>query len=103
MRFELAEQLGNYSLCHGLTGNVEVLQRGAAVLGSGVVDDESLQDDVAMTGVVRYADAGAPWPCGNHNEETPNLMLGLSGIGLFYLRMFDPAVRSIVQLDLSCS
>jgi lantibiotic modifying enzyme len=31
------------------------------------------------------------WPCGAPGgAETPNLMLGLAGIGYFYLRLYDP-------------
>jgi len=41
-----------------------------------------------------------PWPCGVlGGGETPNLMLGLSGIGYFYLRLHDPAnVPSVLIL-----
>jgi hypothetical protein len=33
-----------------------------------------------------------PWPCGvPGGGESPSLMLGLAGIGHFYLRLYDPA------------
>ncbi|HEY2739710.1 MAG TPA: hypothetical protein VGK45_14975 [Thermoanaerobaculia bacterium] len=32
-----------------------------------------------------------PWPCGTFGSaEVPGLMLGLAGIGYFYLRLADP-------------
>jgi lantibiotic biosynthesis protein len=40
-----------------------------------------------MHGVKKYENPGLPWPCGVHSGETPGLMLGLAGIGYFYLRL----------------
>jgi hypothetical protein len=42
-------------------------------------------------------DNRAPWPCGT-SGDTPNLMLGLAGIGYFYLRLAIPAIPSILLL-----
>jgi lantibiotic modifying enzyme len=44
----------------------------------------------------RYARTGVSWPCGTHSGETPNLMLGLAGIGYFYLRLAVPQVPSVL-------
>ena len=52
---------------------------------------------LAHGGIERYAKRGHPWPCGM-NGETPNLMLGLAGIGYFYLRLAIPAIPSILLL-----
>jgi len=53
--------------------------------------------EVAHAGIERYAKRGHPWPCGM-NGDTPNLMLGLAGIGYFYLRLAIPAIPSILLL-----
>jgi lantibiotic biosynthesis protein len=87
----------NWSLCHGLAGNAEVLLIGREVLGNGWDGIAALAREVAHAGIERYAKRGHPWPCGM-NGETPNLMLGLAGIGYFYLRLAIPAIPSILLL-----
>jgi hypothetical protein len=89
----------NYSLCHGLAGNAEALIYGCDVLGDEVVEDRNLVAEVANAGIERYAKHGGPWPCGNGGEETPSLMLGLAGIGYFYLRLHTPKIPSILILQ----
>jgi lantibiotic modifying enzyme len=78
---------GNYSLCHGLCGNAEVLLHAESVLGAGWEDGKNLAVRVAEVGTDGFARPGASWPCGTKGGETPSLMLGLAGIGLFYLRV----------------
>ena len=79
----------NYSLCHGLGGNSESLLYGAQVLGR--PDLFARAEEVALLGVERYEAQRLPWPCGGPGGlETAGLMLGLSGISYFYLRMADP-------------
>ncbi len=89
---------GNYSLCHGLCGNAEVLLHAESVLGAGWEDGKKLALRVAETGIDSFARSGAMWPCGTKGGETPSLMLGLAGIGLFYLRLHDPDVPSILHI-----
>jgi len=50
--------------------------------------------------IAQIATHDMPWPCGvNGGGETPNLMLGIAGIGHFFLRLYDSArVPSIVLL-----
>jgi lantibiotic biosynthesis protein len=73
----------SFCLCHGLTGNAEVLN----LCADGA--EPSLVWRVA-THCRRSARAEtAPSP-----DAAPGLMLGRSGIGLFYLRLFDPSVPS---------
>jgi lantibiotic modifying enzyme len=49
-----------------------------------------LAERVGHHGLDAYDDMGIPWPCGvQGGGETPGLMLGLAGIGHFYLRLFD--------------
>jgi lantibiotic modifying enzyme len=82
---------GSWSLCHGLAGNADVLIEGARHL-----EDPELLDqarDVGRAGIALHARPEAPWPCGVlGGGETPSLMLGLAGIGHFYLRLHDPSL-----------
>lgn len=89
---------GNYSLCHGLAGNTEVLMHGYQVLGQEWEDAAALAREVAMDGIEMYEKREHGWPYGTNGGETPALMLGLAGIGLFYLRLSRPAVPSILSL-----
>ncbi|MBB5085074.1 lanthionine synthetase LanC family protein [Nonomuraea endophytica] len=84
----------DYSLCHGLPGNAESFQQAGVILGAdaGGRDIPSL---VADHGLERNASTGT-WPCGTHSEESPNLMLGLAGIGYFYLRLAAPQIPSLL-------
>ena len=80
----------NYSLCHGSAGNAELLVYAARVFG----DDSArlLAEQVGHAGVEQYRKTLSPWPCGVlQGGETPGLLLGLAGIGHFYLRLHDPA------------
>jgi lantibiotic biosynthesis protein len=79
----------NFSLCHGLGGNADLLIEGSMYLQR----NELLQtpNEAGYAGISLYAAANTPWPCGLHGVgETPGLMLGLSGIGYFYLRLYNP-------------
>jgi lantibiotic modifying enzyme len=80
---------GNFSLCHGMAGNSELLLMAAdSFHNPGLLD---FVRHVGMVGIERYVRKGEPWPCGVMGAgETPGLMLGMSGIGYFYLRLADP-------------
>ena len=83
----------NFSLCHGLAGNAELF------LGSGEPRHRAVAENVGRMAVQAIAAPRQPWPCGvNGGGETPGLMLGLAGIGWFYLRLHDPAVPSVLLL-----
>lgn len=86
----------NYSLCHGLTGNVEMLLYADDVLGTD--NGHQLAGEVAERGVERFSNRGRHWPCGTIEGGTPNLLLGTAGIGLFYLRLRDPSIPSVLLL-----
>jgi type 2 lantibiotic biosynthesis protein LanM len=88
----------NFSLCHGLTGNAEVLSYGAEILGPATNENTAIVSRVAEFGIKRYLAMDQNWPCGTHSGETPNMMLGLAGIGHFYLRLHDPSIPSILLL-----
>ena len=86
-------------LCHGLTGNAEVLVYGRQALGTEWADSSALAYEVANAGIETCVARGLPWPCGTGiGGETPNLMLGLAGIGHFYLRLHDPTIPSVLML-----
>jgi lantibiotic biosynthesis protein len=90
---------GNFSLCHGLAGNAEVLIYGAEILSAEREQNMAAALAVARTGVERYAANNSQWPCGTHTGETPNLMLGMAGIGHYYLRLWQPSIPSILLLN----
>jgi hypothetical protein len=54
---------------------------------------------VAAAGIHRYGTEERPWPCGVGEGETPGLMVGLAGIGHFYLRMYASGVPSLLALS----
>lgn len=78
----------NFSLCHGLCGNADLLIYAAVVL-----DDPSRMvrpEQVGDQGIEQFESQGLRWPCGiTDGDQTPNLMLGTAGIGYFYLRLYD--------------
>lgn len=80
---------GNYSLCHGATGNAELMMMAGQKLQRPALT--AVAEKVGQEGIEYYVKQGLPWPCGNNGAgEAPGLMLGLAGIGHFYLRLFDP-------------
>jgi len=87
----------NYSLCHGEMGNADLL-----IHASEVLSDEGWltpAQAAAEEGFERFERRRVPWPCGLPGaNETPDLMLGLAGIGHFYLRITDPPRTPTVLL-----
>lgn len=80
--------LGNYSLCHGAAGNAELLILAGQQLGR--PDLTQIAEKVGWEGYQHYRLTDLPWPCGIANAgESPNLLLGIAGIGHFYLRLYD--------------
>lgn len=83
--------LGNYSLCHGLFGNAELLLGAAAVFNQPQLRREAEQ--VADACIRDFLDQNVPVPNGLQlPAETPDFMLGNSGIGYFFLRLLDPGM-----------
>lgn len=87
---------GNFSLCHGHAGNADLLVLAADQLGRPSLRHRAEQ--AALAAAARYEQQSMPWPCGVPGAgETPNLMLGLAGIGYFFLRLHDSrAVPSVL-------
>jgi lantibiotic modifying enzyme len=86
------------SLCHGLGGNADLLIDAADDLARS--DLRRVAEDAANTAIQQIVPNDMPWPCGvNGGGETPNFMLGLAGIGHFFLRLHDSAgVPSVLVL-----
>ena len=88
LHFGLSSNEGNYSLCHGHCGNAELLLWASDVLGDEA--SRNVVHEMAFEAIQKYSVEKKPWPCGVTNAgETPDLMLGLAGIGHFYLRLYD--------------
>jgi hypothetical protein len=94
----LESGLGNYSLCHGLAGNAEILRYGEQVLGLGREEGADVVLDVAYRGIANYGADPRSWPSGVQGGENPSLMLGLAGVGYFYLRLCSPSTPSVLLL-----
>ena len=90
VRAELAT--GNYSLCHGLAGNAEVVGEGSGLLGD---EAAKLHYAVAAAGIDTYGASGQ-WPGGVFDGMTDSLLLGRAGTAYFYLRLHDPSVPSVL-------
>jgi lantibiotic modifying enzyme len=90
--------VADFSLCHGLAGNAECASVSARILGNGA--GTGAERDLARFGIERYHKDRAPWPCGvPGGGENPSLMLGLAGIGHFYLRLALPEeVPSVLMI-----
>ncbi len=89
----------NDCLCHGRGGNCETLIYGAEILGR----PEWLQraEEIGLQEIEACAAQRAPWPCGTYGAvEVPGLLLGLAGIGYFYLRLADPTGTPTVLIPL---
>jgi hypothetical protein len=82
----------NFTLCHGLAGNAEILRLGAEIHPAGL----ALADEVMRAGAQRITARGRQWPCGVPDGEPPSLMNGLAGIAHAYLRLHDPTVPSVL-------
>jgi lantibiotic modifying enzyme len=79
-----------FALCHGAAGNAELFLEAGDILGD--PGYTAIAEAIGRQGVERYHEPRRPWPSGiTGGGQTPGLMLGLAGIGYFYLRLHDPA------------
>jgi lantibiotic modifying enzyme len=78
----------DFTLCHGTTGNSELLLVVAQRLGK--ADALAVARRVGDAGYQMFHAPRIPWTCGITENESPALMTGTAGIGLHYLRLYDP-------------
>ena len=98
---DVARAPDNFSLCHGQAGNGDLLIYAGQVLGEEAWFTRA--ERVAQQGLQHFEQRRVPWPCGLAGaNETPCLMLGLAGIGYFYLRLADPSRFPSVLLPICC-
>jgi lantibiotic modifying enzyme len=82
----------DFSLCHGAAGAGDVL-----LYAADASEDQlaGLAAAIGRRGIERHHGPGTTgFPCGTPEGVTAGLLLGLAGIGMFYLRLFDPGVAS---------
>ena len=88
VRDELSD-LSNFSLCHGVAGNADLLLYASEVLGE--PEWQEAAERAGAEGLEQYQQRRVPWPSGLLvSAETPDLMWGLAGVGYFYLRLAEP-------------
>lgn len=85
----------NYSLCHGIFGNADLLLEGARALARPELRQQA--ERLGRQGLEEVWGERRPWPCGTLGQvEVPGLMLGLAGIGHYYLRLAAPDIPSVL-------
>jgi hypothetical protein len=86
----------NFSLCHGLFGNFEMLLWAAEQFGEQSWRAEVERRTDAAIAVFEGA-VPRPWPSGvAGNEPDPSLLVGEAGIGHYLLRLARPEVPSVL-------
>lgn len=92
------QTLGNDSLCHGKAGNAELLLRFSLLK-----NEPSFQMEANVQAQAQWHnfEKARYWTCGTGgNDVSPDLMLGLAGIGMHFLRLAYPLrVPSPLLLD----
>jgi lantibiotic modifying enzyme len=79
---------GNLCLCHGIGGNADLLLAASDIYGRR--DLRQIAETAGHQAIAQIQTPNLPWPCGvTTGGETPSLMLGLAGIGHFFLRLYD--------------
>lgn len=91
-------QGANFSLCHGLLGNSELILT-AAAHGENVEEGMRAAWDTIDFALERHARTHIPWKCGTPDgRSTPGLLLGTAGIGCALLHFYNPSVNCVPLL-----
>jgi lantibiotic modifying enzyme len=95
------EMAPDYSLCHGLFGHAALLLKAASVSKDEILENEvkALADQC----LDRCIHRNIPVPNGFHSsKESPCLMQGNSGIGYFFLQLYNPLLfPSILEFGMA--
>lgn len=90
----------DFSLCHGWTGVADFLlyaERSTSDARAGDLARRIGEDGLSRNRKTQQ------WHCGLVRGNSPSLMLGIAGIGYFYLRLADPTVPSVLLVPPSVS
>jgi len=93
VKYELSAngQTSNFSICHGLGGNADILLESTNPLYKNAAVTAGLR------GIESHINTPLPWTSGVLNrQKAPGLMLGTAGTGYFYLRLFDNTFKTIL-------
>ncbi len=90
------QDTANFSLCHGLAGNVDILLEGVQKSPNPLY--QQIAEQAGNFGIEKHDKTGLSWLSGVHDPtgltkgmgENPGFMLGISGTGYFYLRLAFP-------------
>jgi hypothetical protein len=85
---------GGHSLCHGLSGNADILLYGWQVVGRDFAEGLATAQAVAAATIAAEVERSAAWS--GEDGEGPGLMLGTAGMGYLFLRLHDPRVQSVL-------
>jgi lantibiotic modifying enzyme len=94
----LEHPMPDWSLCHGLTGNIEIVQQAAELLGTNAASHRAAALAAAAEVCKRRP---REWRTSGTTEPAapdPTLMLGLAGIGMFFLRLSGAHPASVLLL-----
>lgn len=88
---------GTHSLCHGDTGNLEILTTYARKIKNERLLADCLEYSKRLAGIFIEGN----WNCGlPYNQETPSFMLGLAGMGYSMMRYQDINLPMIIALQI---
>ena len=78
----------DFTLARGLTGKADTILEAGRILGDELLRQTA--DGVGNWGIEQYKKNDLPWPCGSTARfDSPSFMVGVAGIGYFYLRLHD--------------
>ena len=91
-----AETIHDYSLCHGLFGQAVFLLKASPVINEN--DSTTLVYQLAEKCLEEFVYRDIPVPNGYHSlKESPCYMQGNSGIGHFFLHLYDPVLFPVMN------
>ncbi len=85
----------SWCLCHGQAGNLDILLTASEILGE--PQYRELAAEQAHEAIDLHLHRGRAWPPAMDGVDiSPSLMLGLAGIGHFFLRLACPSTPSVL-------